>query len=88
MAEEIITHLHLSCYLVVAEVFMCFIVFVILNKSALTGNYTNVPRITAAFSENGLLDVLTTFKLMICMNSVKKPIIFVFTKILGTKKFY
>ena len=50
-------------------------------KSALTGIYTKLLRIVSAFSKNYLLDVLTNFKLMICVKCMgKKHRLFVSTK--------
>ena len=41
MAEKITTHLHLSCHLLTVELFSCFMMAAILDKSALTGNRMN-----------------------------------------------
>ena len=64
---------------------MCFMVLVELNKSALTEDYIKYPSITARFSKHHLLDVLTTFKLIVCMNHIKKKAQTIYsTKILWT----
>ena len=39
MTKKIITHLHLRCYLLSAEISTCFMVLTILDKTTLTGNY-------------------------------------------------
>lgn len=53
-----ITHLHLSCYLVAAAVFTCLMVPIKLVKSALT----NFSRVALVFVEYCLQDVVATFK--------------------------
>ena len=55
----------LAMMLLAAKVFTCVMVPTILDKTALTGNYANFSRIASKISKYHLLDVLTTFKLMI-----------------------
>ena len=55
----------LAMILLAAEVFTCIMGPAVLDKTALTGNYTNCSRIASKFSKYHLLDVPITFKLMI-----------------------
>ena len=61
----------LDC-LLAAVVFTCFMVSAMLDKSVLTGSQRNLSRIASEFSKNHLLDMLTNFWLMICMNCMRE----------------
>ena len=77
MNENIITYLHLSCYLRAAEFFLCFMTPTILDKSALTGFVSQSVvlknSIRKLMQQGFSLDVnlLPTFSVDICFGFCK-----------------
>lgn len=80
----------LAMILLAAEVFTCIMGPAVLDKTAVTGNYTNCSRIASKFSKYHLLDVPITFKLndFACTAWWMKHRLFVYTEILWTKKYH
>lgn len=57
MRENIMMYLYMSCYLMAAELFTCFMVPTTLDKSALTWSYNKFSRIASVFCINQANDL-------------------------------